>query len=110
MRKITDSLRYQLRGNDIVGRWSKLQFGILLPSTEGVSAINRFERIRDMLDQPISLEVDGNFDISLDVRIGFADRQGGESVNVLISQAETALEISAESDEKISMYRVRPFG
>ncbi|MBK7448557.1 MAG: diguanylate cyclase [Anaerolineales bacterium] len=110
MRKITDSLRYQLRGNDIVGRWSKLQFCILLPSTEGVSAINRFERIRDMLDQPISLEVDGNFDISLDVRIGFADRQGGESVNVLISQAETALEISAESDEKISMYRVRPFG
>lgn len=110
MRRITESLRYQLRGNDIVGRWSKLQFSILLPSTEGVSAITRFERIRDMLDQPISLESDGNFDISLDVRIGFADRQGGESVNVLVAQAEKALEVSMESDEKINMYKVRPFG
>lgn len=110
MRKVTDTLRYQLRGTDIIGRWSKLQFSILLPSTEGASAMNRFERIRDILEEPISLETDGNFDITLDARIGFADRQGGESVTVLITQAEKALEVSMESDEKINIYKVRPFG
>lgn len=110
MRKVTETLRYQLRGTDIIGRWSKLQFSILLPSTDGASAVRRFERIREVLEQPISLETDGKFDISLDARIGFADRQGGESLNVLISQAEKALEISMESDEKVNIYKVRPFG
>jgi diguanylate cyclase (GGDEF)-like protein len=110
MRKVTEILKYQLRGNDIVGKWSKLQFCILLPSTEGAFALSRFERIRDILNQPISLEAEGNFDITLDVRIGFADRQGGESVSSLIAQAEKALEVSMESDEKINMYKVRPFG
>ncbi len=110
MRKVTETLKYQLRGNDIVGRWSQLQFSILLPSTDGLSASSRLERIREILDQPFSLEAEGQFEIALDPRIGFADRQGGESVNVLIAQAEKALEISMESEEKVNMYRVRPFG
>ena len=29
MQKVTETLKYQLRGNDVVGRWSKLQFSIL---------------------------------------------------------------------------------
>lgn len=110
LRKVTETLKYQLRGNDIVGRWSQLQFSILLPSTDGLSAMSRLERIRELLNQPISLEGEGGVDIVLDPRIGFADRQGGESINVLVSQVEKALEISMESDEKVSMYKVRPFG
>ena len=110
MRKVTEILKYQLRGNDIVGRWSKLQFGILLPSTDGVSAARRFERICEVLDQPVSVEADGSFKLNLDVRIGFADRQGGESVNNLIAQAEKALDVSMESEEKVNIYKVRPFG
>jgi GGDEF domain-containing protein len=110
LRKVTETLKYQLRGNDIVGRWSQLQFSILLPSTDGLSAMSRLERIRELLNHPISLEGDGGVDIILDPRIGFADRQGGESINVLVSQVEKALEVSMESDEKVSMYKVRPFG
>ena len=110
LRKVTETLKYQLRGNDIVGRWSQLEFSILLPSTDGQSAMSRLERIRELLNQPISLEGEGGVDIVLDPRIGFADRQGGESINVLVTQVEKALEISMESDEKVSMYKVRPFG
>lgn len=110
LRKVTETLKYQLRGNDIVGRWSQLEFSILLPSTDGVSAMNRLERIRELLNQPISLEGESGIDIVLDPRIGFADRQGGESINVLISQVEKALELSMESEEKVNMYKVRPFG
>ncbi len=109
LRKITETLKYQLRGNDIVGRWSQLQFSILLPSTDALSAISKLERIQELLNQPISLEGDG-VDVTLDPRIGFADRQGGESINVLITQVEKALETAMESDKKVSMYKVRPFG
>ena len=110
LRKVTETLKYQLRGNDIVGRWAQLQFSILLPSTDGLSAMSRLERIRELLNKPISLEGEGGVNIVLDPRIGFADRQGGESINVLVSQVEKALEISMESDEKVNMYKVRPFG
>ena len=31
MRHVAETLKYQLRGNDIVGRWSNLEFGIFCP-------------------------------------------------------------------------------
>ena len=110
MRHVTETLKYQLRGNDIVGKWSRLQFGILLPSTDGASAERRLMRIREALDQPYSLETDGGTEILLDLRIGLADRQGEESLPVLIEQAEKALEVSMQSDAKVYLYKVRPFG
>jgi diguanylate cyclase (GGDEF)-like protein len=109
LRKVTETLKYQLRGNDIVGRWSKLEFCILLPATDGASAMSRLERISQILDQPISLEAGGELDLNLDVRIGFTDRQWEEPIAVLINQAESALEGSMESEAKVNMYKVRPF-
>ncbi len=109
-RRVTETLKYQLRGNDIVGRWSKLQIGVLLLATDGASAMSRLERIQEILDQPVMLEAGGELNVNLDVHIGFADRQGGESVNVLVNQVENALEVSLESGTKVYMYKVRPFG
>ncbi|NOZ72337.1 MAG: diguanylate cyclase [Chloroflexi bacterium] len=110
MRRVTATLKDQLRGNDIVGKWSQLQFSVLLPSTDGVSAEHRLLRIQKVLNQQLSLDEDGEFNILLDPRIGLADRQGGESFNVLVDQVEQALEIAMESDDKIYLYKVRPFG
>ncbi len=110
MRRVTDILKDELRGNDIVGRWSKLEFGILLPSTDANAALRRMVSIREALNQPIALEPDGGHFIHLDPRIGLADRQGGEPFNVFIRQAEEALEVSRGSENKINRYKVRPFG
>ena len=110
MHHVTDTLKYQLRGNDIVGKWSHLHFSVFLSSTDGASAIHRMEQIREVLNQPISLEENGEFDVVLDPRIGMADRQGGESLPVLVEQAGKALEISRQSDEKVYQYKIRPFG
>lgn len=110
MRKATEILKAQLRGNDIVGRWSKLQFSVLLPSTDASSALGRMASIQDALNQPMTLEPGGDNFIELDSRIGLADRQGGEPFNVFVSQTEQALEISMQSDKKINQYKVRPFG
>ncbi len=110
MRHVAETLKYQLRGTDIVGRWANLEFGILLPSTDGTSAEGRMMRIREVLDRPFSLETDGKTEVFLDVRIGLADRQGGESLISLIEQAEKALDVAMQSDGKVYLYKVRPFG
>lgn len=108
MRRVTETLRHQLRGNDIVGRWSKLEFGVLLPDTDGVAALSRLERISQILDQPFS--IDTGLELFLDVHIGFADRKWEESAGVLVEYAESALENSMETNQKINIYKVRPFG
>lgn len=109
MQKVTHTLKYQLRGNDIVGKWAPLKFAVLLPSTDGSSAMRRMERIQEILGQRFSLDSDEDFTIDLDPRIGFADHQGGGSFQTLVNQTEQALEISMQSDEKINLYKVRPF-
>lgn len=110
MQKVTETLKYQLRGNDVVGRWAKLQFSILLPLTDGEAARQRMARIQEVLNEQFTLEPNDSSNLMLDPRIGLADRQGGESFQVIVSQAQTALELSLQSGDKINLYKVRPFG
>ena len=67
-------------------------------------------RIREVLDQPFSLDSDDETRVLLDLRIGLADRQGGESLPLVIEQAEKALDVAMQSDGKVYLYKVRPFG
>lgn len=110
MQKVTETLRYQLRGNDVVGRWAKLEFCILFPSTDGEAARQRMIRIREVLNEQFVLEPGDASNLVLDPRIGLADRQGGESFQIIVNQALSALEISRQSGETINLYKVRPFG
>jgi len=109
MRKVNETLKYQLRGNDVVGRWSQLQFSVLLPSTDGISAKRRMARISELLGQPFSLDDKGEFDVQLDPRIGLADRQNNEYIPDLMSRAEKALGVALQSSqEKVCLYKVQP--
>jgi len=67
-------------------------------------------RIRDILDRPFPLDADSETDVCLDLRIGLADRQGGEPLASLIEQAQKALDVAMQSDGKVYLYKVRPFG
>lgn len=51
--EVTRRLRNELRGNDIVGRWSDNEFAVMLPSTPAIAAERTFDRIRASLSQPI---------------------------------------------------------
>lgn len=104
MRKVTNTLQYHLRGNDIVGRWSKLQFSVLLPTTPGQSATQTLDRIREILSEPIALDRSGEVIINIDPRIGVAARNRGESYGNLVENAEHALEISLQSEDKTNLY------
>jgi hypothetical protein len=67
-------------------------------------------RIREILDRPFSLDSGNETDICLDLRVGLADRQGGEPLAALVEQAEKALDVAMQSDGKVYLYKVRPFG
>ena len=110
MRHVAETLKYQLRGTDIIGRWSNLEFGILLPATDGTSAEGRMMRVRQVLDQPFSLDAGEKTEICLDAIVGLADRQGGESLALIMEQAEKALDVAMQSNDKVYLYKVRPFG
>lgn len=67
-------------------------------------------RVRQVLDQAFLLEAGDKTEICLDVVVGLADRQGGESLALLTEQAEKALDVAMHSNDKVYLYKVRPFG
>ena len=102
LRQATATLRKELRGNDIVGRWDDICFAILLPSTPGAAAIRTLERIRLALSNPITLEsgvFNANETLNLEPQIGVAAYQrsaagSDRSVQSLIERTSGALELA----------------
>jgi GGDEF domain-containing protein len=90
-------LRNQLRGNDAVGRWGKLSFALLLPSTPQQPATHTIERIRKVLSEPLSIET-AREPLRLNPGAGLATHQANETASQLAEQAELALRRSLEGD------------
>lgn len=90
-RHITQVLKNQLRGNDLVARWDNLNYSVLLSNTAGKAAWNTMGRVQTALSTPIKLDVSGE---KLELRpiIGIAEYCAGESADNLIQNAEQALE------------------
>ena len=108
--KVTEVLRKELRGNDVVGRWNNNSFIIMLPHTRGMAAKGIFERIFLSLARPIELDQLG-MNINLDAHIGGAEYSNDISTKELIEKANSALEQARRaSDEPIYVWEIRnPF-
>ena len=91
LRKITKMLRKEVRGNDIVGRWSENSFIVMLPTTAGDAAFRTFERIYQALSQPVIVEQFG-ITVPLKPRVGGADYSNNISAQEFIERANAALE------------------
>ena len=90
MQQISTILHNQLRGNDVVGRWEKISFGVLLPSTPEAPAIRTFERIRSEFNTPMVIDEAGQT-VQLSPIIGLTLRKAGESADSMIDRAKKAL-------------------
>lgn len=90
LHEVTRKLRNELRGNDIVGRWSNSEFAVMLPSTPINAAERTMDRVRQALTEPIYIS-QSNDSIRLDPYVGMAVSQPQESVSSLINRAEEAL-------------------
>jgi diguanylate cyclase (GGDEF)-like protein len=90
LHEITRKLRNELRGNDIVGRWSDSEFAVMLPSTPVNAAERTMDRVRQALTEPILIS-QSNDSVRLEPYVGMAVSQPQESVSSLINRAEEAL-------------------
>ncbi len=104
MRSVTETLKHELRGNDIVGRWSKLRFGVLLPGTPGVFAERTLARIGKLLEEPMVLDPDSWIELPIEPHVGIANRTS-ESVSALITNAENALETALQAEGKVHLFK-----
>lgn len=102
LQRITESLRKELRGNDIIGRWNGISFIVMLPNTPGVAANRIFERIFQTLSEPLKLE-QYNLVINLDSHIGGAEYGNYITAEELFEKANSALE-QARRDNNVPVY------
>lgn len=93
LRMVTDVLQRELRGNDIIGRWTDTSFIVMLPATVGSAARRIFERIFSALSQPVSME---QYDITLNLipKVGGAVYSNEITFQEFLDQATNALEQS----------------
>jgi diguanylate cyclase (GGDEF)-like protein len=98
LRDVTQTLRNELRGKDIIGRWSETSYAVLLPGTPGVAATRTLERIQEMLAAPIELSNNSDDTLSLNPYVGVVACQSDKSARMLLERAEQAAERARDTD------------
>lgn len=98
LQKVTGILRKELRGNDIIGRWSDISFILMLPTTPSIAAKRTLDRIYSALSQEVVLSA-YDVAIKLEPHIGGAVFSNSISVQELLSKAEDSLSQAQISTE-----------
>jgi diguanylate cyclase (GGDEF)-like protein len=93
LRMVTAVLQRELRGNDIIGRWTDTSFIVMLPATVGPAARRIFERIIIALSEPVSME-QYDITVNLDPKVGGAVYSNEITFHEFLEQAVSALEQS----------------
>jgi len=103
LRRVHEVLKNQLRGNDLVGRWSDIEFIVLLTETPGLASLNTMKRVHSALSTPIHLDAVGE-DLSLSPEIGIAEYRVTDTAESLVKNTNWALEIAKKTG---SIYLLR---
>ena len=97
--KVTEVLRRELRGNDIIARWNEISFSVMLPTTDGPASSRTFNRIYEALLQPIDLAAYG-VTVNLDPHIGGAVYSNKITAHELLGKAQNSLEQARRDNVK----------
>jgi diguanylate cyclase (GGDEF)-like protein len=99
LRQVANTLRKELRGNDIIGRWDDITFAILLPTTPAVAANRTLKRICTPIAQPLSLK---HYDeeINLQPRLSIITSKEDETITEMIQRGENGLELTQRLTSK----------
>jgi diguanylate cyclase (GGDEF)-like protein len=107
---VTQILRRELRGNDVIGRWNGVSFLVMLPNTSGEAATRIFKRVYQSLSQPVELGHYGT-SITLDAHIGGAEYGNDISMDELFEKAVSTLDQARrDSDRPVYVWEMKnPF-
>jgi diguanylate cyclase (GGDEF)-like protein len=107
--KVTQTLKSELRGRDIVGRWDSTQLSVMLPSAPSSAVESTFKRIQKYLEEPIQLNETGDLAIRPGPCIGVVSRNQFESSDALIERAKSAVEQASSFGSSSMVYLSTPF-
>lgn len=103
LQNVTEILRKQLRGNDVIGRWRDSIFAIMLPDTPPVPAARTLVRIRQALLEPME-DTSRLYKIQLKPSVGLTGREKAETLSELFKNVEIALERANQAANRIDVY------
>ena len=106
LRKVVQTMKSELKGNDMVGRWTENTIAILLPNTPGTGAVNVLGRVQLALSKPIQISADGET-LHLYPKIGIVERQPGAATSSIIEQADRALNQATHGKSGLVLFRNR---
>jgi len=106
LRKITQIMRKELRGNDVIGRWDDHTFAILLPETPGNAAVATFGRVQLALSKPLRYSPDGET-MTLSPKVGICERLHGDGSTTIIERASSALTEAEREDSGLMLFKTR---
>ena len=110
MQQVSQILREQLRGNDIISRWDRTTFAVSLPNTTGKIASKIFGRVFDYLNFSMhAVEDDENLTIALDPHIGITTCNGNEPIQDVTERAQDALDQSFTTEQKVVLVNLAAF-
>lgn len=93
---LADTLRGQLRGHDVIGRFGGEEFVVLLPGADTVESCRVAERLRGRLRRMTVPAEDGTVGVTVSVGVALAGRHGTDLIE-LLAAADLALYRAKES-------------
>ena len=90
IQELTQTLKEELRGRDLVGRWDKTKLAVMLPSTNGAAAKNTFVRLQRILGTTIQIVDADDLDIDPDPCVGIAAGYSEIDYDDFVSLADDA--------------------
>jgi diguanylate cyclase (GGDEF)-like protein len=109
MYRVTQTLKSELRGRDIVGRWDRAQLSVLLPYASNAAIESTFKRIQKYLEAPIQLSKIGDIVIHPDPCIGVVSHDQFESGEAMMERAKTAMEQASSFGAPTMVFLSTPF-
>jgi capsular polysaccharide biosynthesis protein len=101
MQNVVQRLHAMLRGNDLVARWDRLVFSVMLPATPEMPAQKTFERLLQALEESITVQA-GEV-IQLSPIAGLAIGRSEDTIDLLTLRAEVALQSARSSGTKLNV-------
>lgn len=92
IQELTQKLKEELRGRDLVGRWDKTKLSVMLPNTAGSAAEYTFVRLQKILAKPILFADVEDLEVEPDPCIGIAAGTSEIEYDNLVELAEDAEE------------------